>query len=264
VQSLQEEFARFATDLMQLKCEVISRHFEPGNILKLSNMKFALEDMPNVMQAIALIKQPDEFYIRVVIRPESVAMVDYAALQKERTEFLAAVSMFMQSSAPLIESAPASAPVLMEMLKWGVAGFKGSNQIEGVLDRAIAQMNEQAKKGQGQDKPDPEQIKAQAAVQLAQMKGQMETQKLQMQHQNEMQQQQMEANNTMKEIMAKLQADMAIINAKFRTDMAIEQMQAAADIQSQTVAHAADMASQDKALEVSRSEAKIPSGSDNE
>ena len=62
---------------------------------------------------------------------------------------------------------PGSAPMLMELLKWGLAGFKGSDSVEGILDQAISKMNATADEGSS-EQPDPEQIKAQAEQQSQQ------------------------------------------------------------------------------------------------
>lgn len=215
VQALQDEFAQWASDLLELKAEVISKHFEPKTIAERANVQYLADDQQVVMQAVMLVKEWDKAALRVTIRPESVAMVDYADLKAERTEYINALAIFLQSAAPLVEMEPGSTPMLLELLKWGLAGFKGSQEIEGVLDRAIAEM--QKPKDPAQQKPDPKaetekmkqqteglkqqgvQQKQQGDAQLAQLKmkleqqmGQMELQQKQMEMQMEQQAQAME------------------------------------------------------------------------
>jgi len=43
----------------------------------------------------------------------------------------------MQALTPMMQDRPETAPLMLEMLRWGMAGFKGGKQIEGVLDQAI-------------------------------------------------------------------------------------------------------------------------------
>ena len=113
VQKLQDEFARFAGDLMQLKAEIICKHFEPHRILELANMKYS-PDQELLEPALQLLKSPDMAHLRVEIKPESVAMIDFAAIKQERTEYINALSMFMQSAAPLMEQDPNAHPVLLQ------------------------------------------------------------------------------------------------------------------------------------------------------
>ena len=141
IQALQDQFARFASDLMQIKAEVISRHFSPETIFKRANMEFSA-DIDLVGPAIELIKDTSQAKLRIEIRPESVAMVDFQALKAERTDYMNAVSMFMQSTAPIIEADPSTKPFMLQLLQWGLAGFKGSSEIEGVIDKAISASQE--------------------------------------------------------------------------------------------------------------------------
>jgi hypothetical protein len=175
MQALQDEFARFGTDLIRLKGEVMARHFQPQTILEQSNVLMG-PDAELAQAAVSLIQKQEQFVWRVYVRPESMAMVDYQALQSERTGYIAALSQFLQSMGPMVEQVPGAMPVLLELLQWGLAGFKGSQQIEGVLDRAIAEQ----KKNPPQEKPDPNAAKMQMEGQKMQMEQQMAQQQAQL------------------------------------------------------------------------------------
>lgn len=179
IQALQDEFAQFASDLLQLKAEVIAIHFEPQTIAEQSNMQHSL-DADLLPEAIKLIKEPSKARLRIAIRPESVAMVDYAQLKAERTDYINALSMFFQSASPLMEQDPAAKPFLLELLKWGLAGFKGAQEIEGVMDKAIEASMEAEKEKQANPQPDPE-----VAKEKAKLEGEM--QKIQAKGQSDMQ-----------------------------------------------------------------------------
>ena len=240
VQALQDQFARFATDLFQIKAEIIAKHFSEETIAKRSNMQYSF-DADKLPEAIALIKNPEAAQLRVEIRPESVAMVDYAALKSERTEFLTALATYMQSAGPLIEADPNAKPFLLQMLQWGLSGFKGASEIEGVLDRAIEAATQEQKQGEG-DKPDPALQAAQMAQQLEQMKQQGEMGKIQAKAQadTQLRQQDMEAdiqtameNHRMKleEINADMNRSLTETQAKLQSDLLLEQVQAQTNIQ---------------------------------
>lgn len=191
IQAMQDMFAEFASDLQRIKAEIVSRHYSPETIKKQANTA-SIADQHLIPAALDLIKNPEDVLWRINVRPESVAMIDYAQLKQERTEYLMAISQFMQSAAPLLQVSTGIAPYLLELLKWGLAGFKGANSIEGVLDKAIeqAQIAEKQKASQPPP-PDPKvealKMKAQADMQQAQQESQLKMQELQAEMQMDMQ-----------------------------------------------------------------------------
>jgi len=214
VQALQDEFARFASDLQRLKAEIIAKHYQPYCILEQSNI-LSTPDAALAQQAVELIKQPNASRWKIQVKPETLAMVDYAQLKQDRVEYINALATFLQSAAPLLEMSPAAGPFLMQLMKWGLAGFKGSNEIEGIVDQAIAQLEQMMQQG-GDKKPDPEQIKAQAEIQKAQMamqKAQMDFQMDQQRFQFEMAQCQKEHEYKMLEMQTKHQMEMEKLRA---------------------------------------------------
>lgn len=220
IQALQEEFAAFASNLMQIKANIIGVHYSPETIARLANVSSFVEaDQELIPQAIQLIKRPSEARLHIKIRPESVAMIDYAQLKAERTEYLTGISTFLQAASPIMEVEPATAPFMLQLLQWGLAGFKGAAEIEGVVDKAIqvAQDNAEAQK----DKPDPQEEADQRAKQLEQIKH----------------------RNKLKEIDAKLQADLQTREADKQADIAI----VVAELQAQLKEIQAKMAADIKA-----------------
>ncbi len=175
IQALQDEFAKYATDLIRLRAEVVSIHFQPQSIVEQSNI-MVTADAQLAEPAVKLIKDRKSMIWRIEVKPESVAMVDYAQLKDERSAYITALATFLQSAAQLVQQAPEAAPILLEMLKWGLAGFKGSAQVEGVLDQAIALMQQSSEGGDENKEPSPEQMKQE----MEQAKQQFEMQKLQM------------------------------------------------------------------------------------
>ena len=216
VQALQEDFARFGSDLMTLRAEVISRHFEVETIIKESNILHTADGKRKelVEAAIKLIKEPVDAAWRIEIRPETVAMVDYDRMRQERGEFIQSVATFMQSATPLVELSPEATPTLIAMLKWAVAGFKGSREIEGVLDEAIEQMQKAAEEAKNappeEEPPSPEEIKAQAEQAKAQATAELEEQK----HKNNMELEMAKFQADTQEILAELKSQLKVIQAE--------------------------------------------------
>lgn len=226
IQALQEQFAAFASNLMQIKAEVIAIHFSPETIYKRSNMEFSVdEDL--VQPAIELIKRPDDARLRIEIRPESVAMVDYQALKAERSEYMNAVATYMQSANSLIQTDPSAKPFILQLMQWGLAGFKGSSEIEGVLDKAIEASQQQQEEPEA---PDPAQMAAQAAMQMEQMKQQGEVAKIQLKAQADMQLRQADQQADITTAYEQHQMKIAEINAAMQAKVAETQISLQADL----------------------------------
>lgn len=269
VQALQDEFARFASDLQRLKAEIIAKHYQPYCIIQQSNI-MSTPDAALAQQAIELIKNPDISRWKIQVKPETLAMVDYAQLKQDRVEYINALATFLQSAAPLLEMSPAAGPFLMQLMKWGLAGFKGSNEIEGVVDQAIAQLENMMKSGQG-NKPDPEQIKAQAEIQKAQMsmqeaqmKAQADMERIKM----EMIQSQQEHQFKMRELETKHQLEMQKLHMSVTAERERQEAQTEANTTERIVDAAAtkmEMESRPKSAGGSKSNgrAKTKSSRDN-
>lgn len=185
IEALQNEFARWVGDLQELKVEIIQKFYDDQTIIEQSNI-MSTEDGQNpqlVEQAIDLIKDERKACWKITVRPETLAIADYAQLKQDRTEYINALAMFMQSAAPLLEMDPSSLPTLLKLLKWGLAGFRGSTEIEGVIDQAIARLTKQPP----QPKPDPNAAKIQAEMQQSQQEAQQKMQQSQQEFQQKIQ-----------------------------------------------------------------------------
>lgn len=182
IEALQNEFARWVNDTQSLKAEIICKHYQPYCIVQQSNIMMT-PDKDVAEQAVALIKDPEGAKWKITVRPETLAIADYAQLKQDRSEFLMGLAQFMQSSAPLLQLSPMALPVLMKLLKWFLAGFRGSSEAEGILDTAITQFEKAPPK---QDKPDPAIEKAKIDAQIKQQESQQKMQQSQQEFQAEM------------------------------------------------------------------------------
>lgn len=218
IQALQDQFAQFASDLEALKAEVVAKHFQDQSIIEQSGAGFLTQmDQQQIPAALHLIRSPAAKF-RIQIRPESVAMIDYAQIKAERTEFLNAMATYIQSAQAMVQQVPGSLPIMMEMLKWGMAGFKGSSTLEGLMDQAIDQaMKAQQQEQQKPEQPSPEQLR----VQAEQMRQQTEQIKIS----GDMQKIAAKAQADMQNLQAKVQGEIAKISADAERDMALEDRQ---------------------------------------
>lgn len=242
IEALQNEFARFVSDLQGIKAEIIAKHYQIETIIRQSNI-MSTPDAPYAQAAAMLIKDPNQSRWRIQVRPETLAIADYAQLKQDRTEYINALAVFMQSAAPLIEMEPGALPTLLKLLKWGMAGFRGSNEIEGVLDQEIDKITKQQKEG-GNEKPDPEAQKAQMEMKKMEMEMQMAQQEnaadqsmQKEKHQMEMQQMQMKFQLEMQQMEKKFQLEMTKLQAEVAGKQQIQQ----AELEANTAEHVADV-----------------------
>jgi hypothetical protein len=233
IEALQNEFARWVSDLQGLKAEIIAKHFDPYCIKQQSNI-MATPDSVIADDAIALIKSPGASRWRITVRPETLAIADYAQLKQERTEYIMGISQFLQSAAPMLEQKPEAAPFMMKLMKWGMAGFRGSSEIEGIMDQAISAMEKQPP----QEKPDPAAQKAQAEAQKMQAEMQMKQQEHQAKMQADQQKMQNEmqlAQQKMSMEMQKLQAELQFMREKFALELQMRQAELGIKVQEKQV-----------------------------
>lgn len=225
IRALQTQLECWGSALLRLRAEVIAKHFEPETIIEQSNILYTADGRNTMLitEAVKLIKNYRASMWRIQIQPESMAMIDWESMKADRTEFLTALATYLQSSAPMLEQMPQSGPVLMELLKFGMAGFKGGEEIEGVLDRAIEQARQAMAEPQPPE-PSPEREKHELKLVEIQSKGQIDMAKEQQKH-----------DNTMQEMAVGAQIDSGKIQQETLSDMAKEVTQADQDIRTAQV-----------------------------
>lgn len=246
LQCLQNDVALWFSNLQTLKAEIICKHYQPECILKQSGI-LQTTDAAQAQAAIQWMQSDDSIRFRIKVQPESMAMADYQQMKQDRTEYMMAISQFMQSSAGLVQMDQGIVPFLLQLLQWGLAGFKGSQQIEGVMDNAIKAYQQKAQNAAATPpKPTPEEAK----TQQIQQEGQLKMQILQAQSQAGMaaaaQKQQMEserANADHQAYLQGLQFQQKLAQQKFENDMEILKAQLVVNIAKLTAQQQADTTS---------------------
>lgn len=193
IKKLQDEVVRFAEDILQIKAEILIKHFDPQILADMSNAEnLVQEDQALVVPALQLLKGPTKRMMwRVTIQSDAMAQVDQAAQKTERSEFLNAVATFLQSSSTVGQGAPQLIPLMLQMLKFGVTGFKVGKDIEGVFDRYISEFEDEIEaQKNAPPQPDPEQQKMEAEMQMKQQEAQLKQQAQQADMQMKQQEQQ--------------------------------------------------------------------------
>jgi hypothetical protein len=186
---MQHAVVDFATSLLSIKAQIICNHFTDETLVQISGaMQLSPQDQQLIPQAIALLRDESSKNFRIEVTSDSMIYQDEQQEKQDRIAFLSSVGTFLQTAMPAVQGAPELAPLLMEMLKFGVTAFKAGKQLEGIIDQTADEIRTQAEQSKGQPKPpSPEMQKLQMQAQLEQAKMQNTAQLEQLKMQNAMQ-----------------------------------------------------------------------------
>lgn len=239
LKAYQDDVSRFAANLLQLKAQIICNEFSDETILMISAAEqLSEQDKQLIPQALQLIRNQPMRSFRIEISSDSMVLQDEQQEKQDRIEFLTAVSGYFEKAVQAGQLAPDLVPLLLDLLKFGVVGFKVGKSVEGQIDQT-AEMIKQKMMQPQQPKPDPEQIKQDAENQRFAAEQQAEMQREQMRLQSEMQLRQMDAY--MEQQNMKSQQMFEMMKTKFIEEMDL--------IKAQIAAQATLSVQQDKAAE---------------
>ena len=221
---MKRDVARFATDLLQLKAQIMCKHYSPDTIVSMAAAEQLSEaDKQLVPQAMMLllgeqrVNNPEADTpnplraFRVEVNSDSLIQIDELAEKEGAKEFLGGLSRFLETAATVGQAAPQMVPMLVEIIKRAAGKFKVGKNLEGTLDQALDQMKQAALQPKP---PTPEmqadkakaqaiQQKAQLDVSVAQQKAQIESQQMQREEQHDVRRMQVEGQNMVMDIQSK-------------------------------------------------------------
>lgn len=212
LKEIQGDVARFATDILNIKAQIMSDLYRPETLIMMSGID-KTDDAPLAEQAIQLLKSESMRNYRIEIATDSMVEIDEQAEKAGRVEFLTAAGGFLKQAVEAAQMAPELAPLMGEMLMFGVRAFKAGRPLEAAFEQFVAKANEPKA-----PRPIPEQIKMQGLMQIEQGKAQVAIQTKQ----------------------AELQANMQTEQAKLQATAQIEQMKAQFAVQTAEAQRAHD------------------------
>lgn len=217
LQLTQQDVAHFVQDVLRLKAEIVCVHFQPETIIEQSQINMS-ESAQYAEQAVELLKNFSTAEYRIDVSEESLSMSDYTAEREMRIELITAIGQFFSQSAQMVVDQPQALPYLLQIVQWVVAAFRGSKDIESVLDQAIEAAKNAPPKQQQDDG------KAAAAAQKAQ--GELQVKQMQTQMQGQLDEREMQMKAELAQRTAEMQAkvDTFIADLQARTDLQIAAM----------------------------------------
>jgi hypothetical protein len=209
--NMKDGLYRFAREILRMKSEIICSKYQPQTLIEVSGI-MNTPDAQFAQQAIELLKNEPARVFNVDIQTDTLVELDKQTEKANRMEFLQAVSSFIKDGIGAVKEDPAIAPLVGELLLYGVRGFKAGRELEGVLEQFVDQAAKKAQEPQG---PTKDEQRTQAEAQIAQMK--MQAQQQSEQAALQLEQVKLQAENQLE------QAKMQLEQVKLQTEAQIEQ-----------------------------------------
>jgi len=205
--SMKNAVSQFATELLQIKAQIMCGKFDSQTLLKISAAdQLSEQDKTLIPEAMQLLSENPLRSFRIEVAADSLVMMDEQQEREDRTQFVTAIGSLLKEAQPVVQQAPDIAPLVLELIKFSAGAFKVGRQLEGLIDETAEKLKmKQQQASQQPPPPDPEMLKMQAEQQA-------EQQRMQMENAHEQ---------------ARMQADIAIKQAQAQADMAIEQQRMA-------------------------------------
>src|ERR1700738_413496 len=144
---------------------------------------------------------------KIDIETDSTIAGDESQEKDDRTQFIEAMTKFMESWGPMVERKPELAPLAGQLLLFGVRAFRVGRELEEVIEETVDKLSQpDAMQKQPDAKVQAEQVKLQAAI----AKTQSEIQKAQIDAQTASQ----AAQAKLQEIITESQAKLAELRMK--------------------------------------------------
>lgn len=216
LKSMQNEVSEFAQELIQIKAQIMCKHFSPETLSKLACVgQMSFEDQSLIPQAIQMLTDDPLMSFRIEVAADSMVQADEDQEKKDRMEFLTAAGGFIKQAGEAVGAEPKLTPLVLDMLKFGITAFKTGRTMEGEFDKVADEMKAAALQPKP-PKPDPAMAKVQQDGQLAQGQMQIEQAKLQQDAQASQMRLQMEQQRDTQAMQLKAQTDQADMQLKER------------------------------------------------
>jgi hypothetical protein len=207
----QDGVAFYASNILKIKAQIICQQFQPETLVKIGGVEqLSPQDQQLVPAAIQMLKDNPMRTFRIEVATDSMLYQDEQQEKEDRVAFLGAVGAYLEKAVQAAQAMPPEAtPLLMDMLKFGVQGYRVGRVLEGEFDNVVDAIKEQAKMPK-QPQPDPEIMKIQMEAQARQAELQAELQARDHEIQLEAQKQESQARNDMLERQHKAELDQAL------------------------------------------------------
>lgn len=227
----QAEIQRFARDILRIKMEIIVEQFSPESIMAMAGVpEMGQEEQQLAPQALMMLKDDAARSFHIDVETDSTIEVNETEERQNRVEFIQSATNLLEKTIQIVQVAPSVAPVVSELLLFGIRTFKSGRQLEDTFEGFSDGLQQQV-----QQQQQAQQQQAQAQQQQAQQQAQMQQQQAQAQMQTEAQMNQarlqMDAQKIQGELAIKQQASQGNLAIKANEAQARAAQQAINQIQ---------------------------------
>lgn len=148
----QREVALYAQSLIRLKSHLICKFYKPEIILARAGT-LSQADQQYIGAAIALLKNDLLSSFKVEVSVDQIQLANWNLERNDRTQLVTAIANSVGQLMQVTQQNPDLAPLGVHLIKFAVAGFKNSGEIEGYLDATLDGMMANMQQMKGQPKP---------------------------------------------------------------------------------------------------------------
>lgn len=234
LQVRQRDVAQHASEILRIKAQLMMDLYDPQTLIAMSGI-MDTQDGQYAEQALALMRQEPMREYRITVATDSLVAMDEEQEKAERTEFLAAVGAYLDRAVQAAQVLPELAPLLGELLMFGVRAYPAAKPVEGAFDefmQALQNRPPQDPNAQANAEAQAEQQKLQQQAQIEQMRMQMQGQQKQMELQADAQANQIRAQADIQIQQAKLSMQAELERNRAQMQAGIDRYRAEVDAQS--------------------------------
>lgn len=180
LQDDQKDAIYFVQETMRIACDIICQAFESLSLLTYSTIEYDEQTLPQVMDAINLLKTENLKNTRLTISLEDVRSYYDADYKANISELWTNVFVQLDKVSAMVQNLPEMAiiakPAIMSMIRGYKVGAFVEQEMETAIDNAIAAYQDRMSQPQ---QPSPEMLK----IQNEQQKLQLDAQKMQLEAQ---------------------------------------------------------------------------------
>lgn len=176
----QRDVQRFCSELMQLGAELAFAKFGDETIKEMAGTEFFPKaDLQYIDAAIQLLRDDKFRTFQLEIETDSILALDESEDKAARNETIQVISELMSKAAQAVQVMPEFAPVVAQLMLFGVRGYRQGRQVEGELETATSGLLDKLKQPPPEPQPDPKLAIEQQKLQIEQQRLQMDGQKMQ-------------------------------------------------------------------------------------
>lgn len=160
IKRLQGMLESTEREVYKLSAEIMAVHFAPQTLAGMAGVELTEELAP-------FLGQPFD-HLRIDVETNSTVRVDTTERKQEMAEFLAAMSQYLQVSAPIASEQPQAAAPLLEMFASFASQFQLGKQAEDAIDAMLEGARAEAEQRAQNPEPSPQEKAMQAEMQQKQ------------------------------------------------------------------------------------------------